>query len=369
MGGYVMTEAKDTRERTTFGVTNAHVVFGSKFQPKRGLRCAYLTWGVTEREAAPFASDSIVIQSPGEETRRRNENQLRTTVAELEGQILNQTKIIEAVKESDYALAQRFDKHLKLSQSTLIELKDSLQLTERDASIGPVQAARLGYSHYETASSESSDPARTKLMMDLALVRMGCLSGKHPREIFLKANEEDPQILEHTTYNSWEVDSLGNSMDAEKHIKVVAKVSRQGVYAMGHVSHFKVDIDVPLQDKNGVKVLQKRSAWAISTLILNNKDSTRAGDSGSFIIAAHGWDFAGYDNKVAMPTTLNGCAKKPFVVGLLFGTSADGELTYFIPFDAVKSEIESMTGEEMVWPPKRSSCIQRWEEGYSDDEL
>lgn len=31
MGGYVMTEAKDTKKRTTFGVTNAHVVFGSKF--------------------------------------------------------------------------------------------------------------------------------------------------------------------------------------------------------------------------------------------------------------------------------------------------------------------------------------------------
>lgn len=44
MGGYVMTEAKDTKKRTTFGVTNGHVVFGSKFQPMSGLRCAYLTW-------------------------------------------------------------------------------------------------------------------------------------------------------------------------------------------------------------------------------------------------------------------------------------------------------------------------------------
>lgn len=31
MGGYVITEAKDTRIRTTFGITNAHVVYGSKF--------------------------------------------------------------------------------------------------------------------------------------------------------------------------------------------------------------------------------------------------------------------------------------------------------------------------------------------------
>lgn len=31
IGGYVMTEAKDTGKRTTFGVTNAHVVLDSKF--------------------------------------------------------------------------------------------------------------------------------------------------------------------------------------------------------------------------------------------------------------------------------------------------------------------------------------------------
>lgn len=88
------------------------------------------------------------------------------------------------------------------------------------------------------------------------------------------------------------------------------------------------------------------------------------------IIAASGWKVAGLDNKVAMPKTFNNCAEKPFVVGLLFGNSSDGSVTYFIQFDAVKSEIESLTGEETVWPPKRSSCVRRWEEGYDDlDEL
>jgi hypothetical protein len=37
------------------------------------------------------------------------------------------------------------------------------------------------------------------------------------------------------------------------------------------------------------------------------------------IIAADGREFAGYDNNTAMPETLNVCAMKPFVVGLLFG--------------------------------------------------
>lgn len=49
---------------------------------------------------------------------------------------------------------------------------------------------------------------------------------------------------------------------------------------------------------------------------------------------------------------------QPFVVGLLFGGSGDEDLSYFVPFDAVKSEIESLTGEEMVWPRKRSDCVR-----------
>lgn len=319
------------------------------------------------------AGDSIVMQSPGVETRRKNENKLRTAVTDLDTQISKQTEIIEAVKESDPSLAQRLDKHVRLRQPTALELKDSLRLTERDATIGPVQVAKFGYRHYKSPSLASSDSKHTKLMMDLALVRMDCLSGEHPRDIFLKANGEDPQIPDDMTYNSWEVDSLGKSMDAEEHIVVVAKVSRRGIYTMGHVTEFKADIKIPTELKDGVKVIRKRSAWAVSTPFMDDQDGkdhrTQPGDSGSLILAANGWEFDGYDTKVAMPNILNVCAWKPFVVGLLFGSTDKGDVTYFIPFDAVKSEIESLTGEEMVWPPKRSNCLQQWEKGCFDDEL
>lgn len=301
-----------------------------------------------------------MIQSPGEETRRKNENELRTTVTDLESHILKQTKIIEAVKESDHALAQRLDRRLKPKQSTSSKLKEFLQLAERDASIGSVQVARFGYRHYATPSSGSSD-----LMMDLALIRMGCLLGRHPQEIFLKANEKNPKILDNTTYNSWEVDGL--DMDAEKQINVVAKLSPDGRYTMGYMTKFEADIKFPIYLKNGVKTVPKRSAWVLSTPILPGINyRTLPSDSGSLIIAASGWKLDGRDNKVAMPKMSNDCAEKPFVVGLLFGSSDRGGVTYCIPFDAVKSEIESLTGEEMVWPPKRSSCMQRWEEGYDD---
>lgn len=329
--------------------------------------------GVTERVEATFnaqAGDSIVIQSPGEEARRRNEIELRTAITDLEGQISKQTEIIEAVKVSDSSLAERLDGHVNLIQPTLIELKASLQLTERDATIGPVQVARLGYRHYERPSLVSSGPDHTKLMMDLALIRIDCLEREHPREIFLPVNREDPRIPGDTTYNSWEVDSLGNYMDTGERISVVAKLSRQGKYTMGHVTEFKADIEFPIDLKNGAKEIRKRSAWVVSTPLNDRNDhTTQLGDSGSLVLAAHGWEFGGFDNKVAMPETLNVCAMKPFVVGLLFGSTDRGDVTYFTPFDAVKSEIESLTGEEMVWPPKRSTCIQRWEEGYMDEGL
>lgn len=330
--------------------------------------------GVTERREATFntqAGDSIVIQSPGEETRRRNEIELRTAIADLEGQISKQTEIIEAVKFSDPSLAERLDGHVNLIQPTLIELKASLQLTERDATIGPVQVARLGYRHYERPSSVSSGPDYTKLMMDLALIRMDCLEREHPREIFLPVNRENPRIPGDTTYNSWEVDSLGNSIDTKERISVVAKLSRQGKYTMGHVTEFKAEIEFPVDLKNGgAKEIRKRSAWVVSTPPIDGNDHrTQLGDCGSLILAAHGWEFGGSDNEVAMPKTLNVCAMKPFVVGLLFGGTDRGDVTLFTPFDTVKSEIESLTGEEMVWPPKHSTCMQRWEEGYMDDGL
>lgn len=329
--------------------------------------------GITEREEATFnaqTGDSIVIQSPGEETRRKNEIELRTAIQKYEHEISGQADIIEAVKESDPALAQRLDKQLKVYQSTASELKDSLQLAVRDACIGSVQVAKLGYRDYENSSSASSDSKRTQMMVDFALIRMYSLSRKHPREIFFKENEERPQIPANRTYNSWEVDSLGKVMDAGKRISVVAKLSRRGNYAMGHLDEFEADIKPELYE-NGDKIVRKRSAYVISTSSVEDgiSDLTKPGDSGSLIIAAHGWEFAGYDNRVAMPRTLNACAAKPFVVGLLFGDTDGGRVTYFIPFDVVKSEIEALTGEEMVWPPKRSTCIQRWEEGHTDDEL
>lgn len=171
---------------------------------------------------------------------------------------MKQTEIIEAVKESDHTLAQRLDRRLEPLRSTVIKLKDSLQLTERDASIGSVRVARFGYRHYATPSSGSSD-----LMMDLALIRMGCLSGMHPQKIFLKTNEKTPKIPDNTTYNSWEVDGL--DMDAEEQINVVAKLSRDGRYTMAYMTKFEADIEFPIYLKNGVKTVIKRSAWAVST--------------------------------------------------------------------------------------------------------
>lgn len=93
------------------------------------------------------------------------------------------------------------------------------------------------------------------------------------------------------------------------------------------------------------------------------------GESGSFIIAAAGWKYDGHDNKITKLSIRqeallggNNDSSQPFIVGLLFGTSDDLDITYFIPFDAVKAEIEAMTGAKLVWPRKRSEALREAEE-------
>lgn len=114
---------------------------------------------ITELAEATFdtqASEGLVIQSLGEETRRRSEIELQTTIAKREDQNLKQNEKIQAVRGSDPALAQRLDRHVKLIQPTLFELIGPLRLTERNAFIGTLQVARLGYNR-ETPFSGSSD--------------------------------------------------------------------------------------------------------------------------------------------------------------------------------------------------------------------
>ncbi|KUL91680.1 hypothetical protein ZTR_01273 [Talaromyces verruculosus] len=397
MGGYVITENTDTKERTTFGVTNAHVALATKF----------IDYKETSFEAP--AGEGISIQSPGANKVKKSEKKLLKYLAETEERIETQREIIEAVQESDPNVCQRSKNALPIDEPKLVALKEGLQLVQSNLSIGTVHSAKLGYRDYTITSPTSPTSTTTthsttsptvptstiiitttttttttnttiarqieKFLMDLALIKMDCLTDTRAEEIYLQENAENPPIPKNTTCNFWDVDSLVNPQGAEKHIKVVSRLSRSGSYTMGIVSDFRA---VTVFGEKGQPGSWEVEAWAITCpRRLHSLDDDEPGpwffaspgDSGSFIIAAAGWEYDGHDNKITMLSMRqeallgrNDYSSQPFIVGLLFATSHDLDITYFIPFDAVKSEIESMTGEKLVWPQKRSEALQEAEE-------
>ncbi|GAM39786.1 hypothetical protein TCE0_034r11613 [Talaromyces pinophilus] len=238
MGGYVITENTDTKERTTFGVTNAHVALANY-------------------KETPFdapAGEGISIQSPGAKNVKKSEKKLLKYLAETE---------------------------------------------------------------------ERTETQHTRA-----------------EEIYLQENADNPPIPKNTTCNFWDVDSLVNPQDAEKHIKVVPRLSRSESYTMGIVSDFRA---VTVFGEKGQPGSWEVEAWAITCPrrlhSLDDDDPgpwpfASPGDSGSFIIAAAGWEYDGHDNKITMLSMRqeallgrNDYSSQPFIVGLLFATSHDLDIT------------------------------------------
>ncbi|GAM35273.1 hypothetical protein TCE0_017r03476 [Talaromyces pinophilus] len=366
MGGYIVTEAHDTKGKTIYGVTNAHVALS----------------GYEERTFKDPAGSEIVMQSPAEDFRETNKFKLCKIIPPLEKTVREHKVMIEALKAEhpikDPTLVERLERNLRKNEKDLAPLKSDLHFIEQDPRIGSVHHARLG------ARNVGSTTSPNRAIVDIALVKMSCLAGKSPEEIFLKTNSVDPWIGRRKTCNFWEVDSLGEHNNPEKHINVVAKVSKSGTYSTGIVSAFKAHIFDGLR-KNGVKTGEKLYAWTILSrrgytkprgpldMLYNPDESvntfTSLGDSGSYIMAAADWECGGHDNRVAMPSEkvklLGGVdGREPFVVGLLFGAHTTDDVTYFMSMDMVKSEIESMTGEKMVWPQNRTEYLEKLEQGH-----
>lgn len=319
------------------------------------------------------------MQSPAEEFRETKISMLNKDIWSLEKEIQMDKAIVEALTAEDPIndpnTIERLGKKLRINELRLASLKSDLHFCEQDPCIGSVHHARLG------VRNSTSTASPKKAIVDIALVKMSCLAGKSPEEIFLKTNASDPRIEESETCNSWEVDSLGEGKNSEKHINVVAKISKSGAYSMGIVSKFRARI-FELQ-KDGVKTKEEHYAWVIlsprrfqtpreSDMLDDSSESvsrfSMPGDSGSFIMAAADWEYAGYDNRVSMPSeeaNRHADACQPFLVGLLFASEVRPDISYFTSFDLVKSEIESMTGEDMVWPQTRTEYLANLEEGRS----
>jgi hypothetical protein len=300
------------------------------------------------------------MESPSEISRAKVKSQLLKDIPSLENEIQMDKEIIEASEKEDPDLCLRIKKFLEIYESQLASAKGALRLIEQDPYVGSVHNASCGNAGYFTVSSQC------EIMMDLALIKIDCMGAESPQNIYLKEKIKPPRIQPHAVCDTWETDSLGVSHDGDgkNHIKVIGKLSRSGVYNFGIVNDLRA-LAFPFTE-NGVGNEEKHYMWVASSPASYSRGPfSQAGDSGSFVIAAADWEYCGYDNRVAMPSPqappkTRYESRQPFAVGLLFGGTHDDRLSYFIPFDAVKTEIESLTGEKMVWPRKRTDY-------FSDD--
>lgn len=299
------------------------------------------------------------MESPSKIYRAGAKPKVLKWISQLEKEIQNSKETIDAFQEEDPDLSRKTKKYLDSYELWLASAKSTLEVMEQEPYIGSVYRASMGNRVY------SVDPSQREIMMDLALIKMRCRGAERPQKIYLKERIKPPKVQPNAACDTWETDSLGVSHDGDgkNHIKVVGKLSRTGDYTFGIVNDFRA-IAYPFK-VNGAENKVKHYMWVASNPASHTDGATfsREGDSGSFVIAAADWEYRDYDNRVAMPppqASLKTRLKytQPFVVGLIFGGREDAELSYFIPFDAVKSEIESITGEKLVWPRKRSECVR-----------
>lgn len=123
--------------------------------------------------------------------------------------------------------------------------------------------------------------------------------------------------------------------------RVLSIHGRTSGFSHGILHGIEVKIDLGLEERNGTK--QYLSAYAILPLL--KKHFSTKGDSGAFVFTGSKW---GAENN---PNTLSN--DPPVVVGMIFADSESTGFGYFIPFDALVAEIESLTGGKVIWPSKR----------------
>jgi hypothetical protein len=299
---------------------------------------------ITAKEKATFDAkasqnrEAISMQSPPEKTRQKDEMEFQKLKKRLEAEMAETEEILRAIQDTDPATSQNLESFMSKSRAKIRELNRLLELVQGGHLIGSVQAATLDTKDYHKVA------ARSKLILDVALI------------------PHDKSVLKTDELVTWEVDGLGDPIDSDNHIKVVATRGSNGKYKKGIVSAFKPDIKVKLDNETKMKF----SAWAVTNPAFTDDRFCARGDSGSFVVAKSSLEDGGFGNKVPMLGKGSSAWKEQydreeFIVGLLFGMTDKSDVAFFIPFDAVKTEIESLTGEEMVWPKKRSECMPIWQ--------
>lgn len=278
----------------------------------------------------PFGD--LAVQSPYEADRELYKKGLKQDLKSCE----------QSIKEIEpfAAVDDRKLKIMRRKQADLAEMEEALELSRKDPTIGSIVAAVLG------DRRQFIDNIEYDMATDIALIEVNPQLPPDASQIQMPRNTWKPRINPGTVCDMWQVQGLGNE-DKGEHIRVVAKRGRTTGYTMGLVHKIQCDIKLPLA---GVDPDERPivSAWSVLNLRGHNT-FCQPGDSGSLIIAATGWHFEDEDDMLRIGHDRS----NPFVVGLLFASSGDGKLTYFVPWDVVKEKIEDLTGADMVWPTHR----------------
>ncbi|KAH8689558.1 hypothetical protein BGW36DRAFT_433562 [Talaromyces proteolyticus] len=181
--------------------------------------------------------------------------------------------------------------------------------------------------------------------MDIALVDATDVV-PHPDNVCVP----DYKLVSLETLKTWaDVEALFANAHQADVTQIVTKFGRGAGFTQGMLDGIKVDINLSLAHNEQEQIV---SAWAVRSFPTRGS-FLLSGDSGSFIFTREYWKVPGFKDvlKIPLPKIRNR-PRDLIVLGLLFARSLDAELAYFIPFEAVKKEVEAMTGGEVTWPVK-----------------
>lgn len=318
LGGYVKVlqntvdaDGISTLCERVYALTCAHVA----------LRGSPLFQNLKSKGHVRYGKDGpVLMQSPSVEDCTLFRAEVESNIANCESNIVTfDNKMALRQSENDIQSVERF-RHLKdMTESSLTVLKRNLELVHRDHYLGRVTDAGFG--------KRENDKLQDNLCMDIALIDV----------TKMKVKPEDCQFngkwpfgrRDGDLFDTWETVNLSRRLALKE---TVAKIGRTSGVTTGSLHNIQGDIDIVLGD-------EKHKSLAVYVVHYASKMDYFAlpGDSGCFIFAKA---FSSADTDT----------NKHRVIGLLIGATRNGNLGYFIPFDAIIDEIETLTGGTVIWP-------------------
>jgi hypothetical protein len=319
LGGYVKVleptvdaDGNSTQCERVYALTCAHVALGGSPLFKLLKSKGRVHYG---------KDDSLLMQSPSVEDCTKFREDTKSKIANHESEIRdfdNEMHLHQSV--NNIRAAQNFRRLKDVAEGDLAVSRRNFERLSEDHCLGSVRAAAFG------ECAHRNTEFRKPLAMDIALIDVSEL------EVDLKACRFGgiwPFGIRHGLFDTWEPFNWSRRMIVNEK---VAKIGRTSGVNTGFLNRIKGDFNISLGEGSGVST----TVYVVHTAS-KSKNFSLPGDSGSFV-------FAQAYSKVGEQI------EQHRVIGLLIGSTLNGDFGYFIPFDAVIAEIEALTGGKVIWP-------------------